>query len=394
MIKTFSFKLYNNEKYLKEFDTQIGICRYIYNIAKELKENAYNANIKLTGFDICKQLTEAKKELPFLKQVHSQTLQAIIERLELTYQNYFRKLKNGEIAKLKAQYINKKTKKGLPISNKKLFSIGKPKWAKKDKYNTLTFKSLKITKKGFKLPKFGEVKVFNFKYLPEGKIKIANLVKKADGLYINVIIEITDKVRQNQTDNIVALDMGITHFLTSSDGEVIENPKHLFKAQKELRKAQRKLSRKYKKEKTQSKNYLKQVKIVAKIYKKVADTRKDFLHKISTKFANNYETIVIEDLNIQGMVRNTKLSKHILDCSWGLFFDLLSSKTNIIKVNCTYSSQECSKCGHTCKENRTTQSHFECIKCGHIANADFDASLVLLKRYKEGTSSISANVDQ
>ena len=80
------------------------------------------------------------------------------------------------------------------------------------------------------------------------------------------------------------------------------------------------------------------------------------------------------------MVKDSKLAKHILDCSWGLFFELLEYKTNIVKVNPAYSSQTCSKCKHASKENRKTQSLFECINCGYMENADYNASKVLLDR--------------
>jgi putative transposase len=91
------------------------------------------------------------------------------------------------------------------------------------------------------------------------------------------------------------------------------------------------------------------------------------------------------------MVKGSKLAKHILDCSWGLFFELLEYKTNVIKVNPAYTSQKCSKCGHTCKENRKTQSLFECVNCGYTANADFQATLNILEL---GQQLMEANVEQ
>jgi putative transposase len=370
MIKTYTYKLYNNEKYSSKYDEQISVCRMVYNVAKEVKEESYKKGVSINGFALSKQLTEAKKEFPWLKKVHSQTLQAILERLEEGYKKFFRDLKAGK-------------------------TCSKPNWAKKSKFQTLTFKqNVKRTVQGFKLPGFGEVKIFNNEYFFDGIIKQAKLTKKADGLYLNVIVEIENIKRENQSNNIISIDMGITRFLTTSDGEVIENPKHLFKKIKELRVTQRKLSRKYQKGKKQSLNYYKQVNVVARLHKQVSDTRKDFLHKVTTDLANNYDLIVVEDLNIQKMVKSSKLAKHILDCSWGMFFELLKSKIEVVKVNPAYSSQECSKCGHTCKENRPTQSIFNCVKCKHTANADDQACIVLLNRYLEGASSFGGNVRQ
>lgn len=133
-------------------------------------------------------------------------------------------------------------------------------------------------------------------------------------------------------------------------------------------------------------NFYKQKKIFAKLHQKVARIRKDFLHKLSSKLASTYSTIVIEDLKISEMVRDTIYSKHISDVAWSMFFDLLSTKTNVVRVNPAYSSQECSKCSHTHKDNRPTQSLFECVKCGHIENADLNGANVLLKRYLETIS--------
>ena len=169
--------------------------------------------------------------------------------------------------------------------------------------------------------------------------------------------------------------------------QLFEDVNHLQKSnidlaielQNKLRIAQRALSRKYIKDsKKQSNNYEKAKIKVAKIHKKVTDCRKDFLHKESTYLAKTYSIVYREDLNISGMIQS-KLAKHIADVSWGTFFNLLEYKTNVVKVNPAYTSQKCSKCGHTCKENRKTQSIFECVSCFYVENADKNASLNILE---------------
>ncbi len=109
------------------------------------------------------------------------------------------------------------------------------------------------------------------------------------------------------------------------------------------------------------------------MHHKIANVRQDFLHKESTKLAKFYHTVFMEDLNIVGMSKNRKLSKHILDCGWGIFGTMVAYKTNRVGVNAKHSSQECNKCGHINKGNRKTQSEFECLKCGHKKNADVNA---------------------
>ena len=349
MIKTYTYKIKPNKALERKFEEQLSVCRYVYNLGIEVREESFKKGVNINYFNLSKQLTEAKKDFSWLKQVNAQTLQAVLERLELGYKKFFTDLKKGN-------------------------KTSKPKWAKKDKWRSLPFKSIKITFNGFKLPSFGNVKVFNFK-VPKGELRTASIVKEADGLYLKVVVKEQDveQIRENQS--VCAIDMGVNYFYVTSDGEYIENPKHLFRYLKQLRVENRKLSRM----KKGGKNFKKQVKVLQLLHLKVSRVRKDFLHKQSRSLANNYSTIIREDLQISKMVKDSKLAKHVLDCSWGLFFELLEYKTNVVKVNPAYSSQTCSKCKHTAKENRKTQSLFECVKCGHTDNADFQATLNLLQ---------------
>lgn len=355
MIRTYTYKLYSNKRVESKFNKWLGICRYVYNIAKETKETAYISGVSLSGFDLMRQLTDAKKEFHWISDVSIGTLQLTISQLDKTYQNFF----SG-----RAKY---------------------PKWASKKTWKSFGFKqasvtvtnpkgSLRQTDKGFILPKFGEVRVFNNRVI-DGKIKTARLIKKADGIYLHVTAEVPDKVHCTN-ENQVGIDMGIKYFAVTSDGKYIDNPKFLAKQLKKLRIENRKLSR----QKKFSKRRYRQVNVIGRLYKKVTDARKDFLHKQSTYLAANYSDIAIEDLKIAKMA-NGVFSKHISDVSWGAFFVMLEYKSNnLVRVNPAHTSRECSKCGHTCKENRVTQSIFKCVSCGHEDNADVDAAKVIMGR--------------
>ena len=131
MIKTYTYKLYNSEKYLSKYDEQINVCRYVYNIAKECREEAFKKGVSLNYFELAKQLTEAKKDFEWLKKVNSQTLQEVLERLEGSYKKFFKDFKEGKISKLKQDYTNKCLKNKVEINYYKLYNIGKPKWRKK-----------------------------------------------------------------------------------------------------------------------------------------------------------------------------------------------------------------------------------------------------------------------
>jgi putative transposase len=354
MIRTYTYKLKPNKSAERKFYQWLGTCRFVYNCSKDLSEQCYRKGVSLSAFDISNQLVPTKKEFPWIAEVHSQTLQAIIER----YSNSMKKFFKG---------------------------AGYPRWATKRNWKSIPFKSIKTTHNAFKLPSFGVIKVFKFK-LPKGDLKTATLIKEADGIYLKVVVNEKDIDKVNSENQaICAIDMGITYFLTTSDSEFVNNPKHLFKKLEELRIENRSLARK----KKRGKNFYKQVDKLQLLHQKIERVRKDFLHKESRNLANKYETIVREDLNIKGMSKNTKLSKHILDCSWGKFFELLEYKTNVIKVNSKYTSQQCSKCGHTCKENRKTQSLFQCVECGYFENADLQATYNILQR---GQSLLEAKV--
>ena len=369
MIRTYTYKLYSNKRVETKFHKWLGICRYVYNAAKETKEVAYKGGVSLSCYALQKQLTDVKKEFPWMYSVSNASLQVVLEQLDNSYKNFFAG---------RANY---------------------PKWASKKTWKSFGFKqgvlspitnqgSLRQTTKGFLLPKFGEVKVFNNRVI-DGKIKTARLVKKADGLYLHVVAEIEDKVYCTN-ENQVGIDMGIKYFAVTSDAEFIDNPKFLTKQLKKLRIEQRKLSRKFKKGiKTQSANYYKQAKTVSRLHKKVTDARKDFLHKQSTYFASNYSIVVHEDLNIKDMLIS-KLARHITDVSWGAFFLMISYKTKVIKVNPSYTSQTCSVCGHVNKDNRKSQDKFKCVSCGHTENADFNAAKNILKL---GASSVNGKVE-
>ena len=338
MIRTYIYKIKTNAKFIDKFNQWIGTCRFLYNNALELKIMLYKGNkVSISNYDISKQLTEAKKEIPWLKDVHSQTLQAILDRLDNAYKSFFRK------------------------------KIGFPKFASRHKWRSIPFKAIKFQDNKFILPKFGFVSVFKDR-LPEGELKTASIVRKADGYYLHVQIEL--ETIENTNENQVGIDMGVSYFAVTSDNIFINNPKHLSRYANLLRIENRSLARKVR----GSERRKKQVHKLQLLYLKITRVREDFLHKESTKLSKQYGTIFMENLNIAKMVKDSYFSKNILDCGWSKFKQLLSYKANVVLVNPAYTSQICNECGHTAKTNRISQSEFVCINCGNIENADYNAS--------------------
>ncbi len=300
------------------------------------------------------------------------------------YEDYFRKLKSGEIAREKATYIAKRLKKGLPLNSKKLADFGKPKWANKAEYNSILFKGwIYQDGDGFKIPKIGKAKVFKDR-MPDGKIKIARIKREHGNYYLTVVFESQSQKGylnsvSTSESQAVGIDMGITYFAVDSNGKFTDNPRHTKKYEDRLRIKNREFARKVK----GSVGFERTKREVNRLHAKIARVRKDFLDKSSTDYIKNNQIIVCEDLNVNNLMKNHNLSKHISDASWSKFFTMLSYKSywyekEFIQVNPKYTSQKCSCCGHIAKENRLTQSKFECVKCGHTENADFQASKVIL----------------
>lgn len=348
LIKTYKYKLKLSKNQSALIDNWIGTCRFIYNLALETKITAYKSGVSLSKYDLMKQLVELK-DIDWIKSVPSQTLQDVIDRLDLTYQNFF---KGG----------------------------GFPKWAKKGEYNSIKFKSInKISDYVFNIPKIGNVTIFKDRII-SGELKNATIIKENNAYYICIAVGVESKNMYPVNDNqIIGLDMGISYFLVDSNGNYIENPRTTKKYERILRIKSRSLSRK----KKGGAGFLKTKKELNNLHLKIANTRTDFLHKISFQYVKNNSLIVCEDLKVNNMIKFGNLSKHIADVSWSNFFSMLNYKSlfyekDFIKINPKYTSQKCNHCGFIAKENRISQSKFKCIKCGHEDNADLNASKNIL----------------
>ena len=351
-IKSYKFKLKLTKAQQRLADEYINTARAIYNLALETRSYAYSSKkVSWNYYNLSSQLTELRKEFDWIRKLHSNTCQDVLERQEIAFKSFF---KGGDY----------------------------PKFAKKDSYKSITFKSLKQeTHNRLKLEKFGSVKYFNSREI-EGKIKRATLTRKNNQYYISVISEL-NVTPIKLDDSIVGIDAGISKLAFLSDGTSYENIKPLENLQKQLRIEQRSLERK----KKGSNSRLKQKAKVQKIYEKITNIRKDHLHKVTTEITNLYQTCVIENLKISKMLSNKLLSKSISDASWGLFKEMLQYKSvDLIKINPAYTSQTCYGCGEIDKKSRISQSEFVCTSCGNIDNADANASKNILR---EGISQIS-----
>ncbi len=356
MIKTFEYKLYLNKANTATLERWMHACAWVYNRALEHRIKAWERRKQSVSlYDQYKLLTHWKKRICFLKEVQVEFLRDALRRVDCGMKAFFRRCKAGE-------------KPGFPR-----WKSGK-KWSSMEALVSFQYAKHRNTW----IQKIGWVKSRGRK-LCEGAQKSMRVVRRASGWFASIMVDtLTTAPAKKEINKSVGVDMGLMTFLTTSDGNKVENPRFLKKAETKLKRLQRRLSRRTK----FSKRWKKSVKAVKVAHEKVASQRKSYCHKITTELVRNNDFIAVEKLNVSGMSRS-RFGKSILDVSWGIFFNQLRRKVEwtgatLVEVDPAYTSQTCPRCGAVKKKEIWERTH-DC-ECGYCVDRDHAGAQIVLKR--------------
>ena len=321
-------------------------------------------------------------EFPWAKKLNSMARQAQADRAWFAISRFFENCK-----------AKKPGKKGFPKYKKHSRSVEYKTsgWTLSKDRKTLTLTD-GFEAGSFRLKETRDLNFYNIK-----QIKRVRIIKRADGYYAQFCIDAARKEEAQYTGSEIGIDVGLSHFLTDSNGEKVDNPRHLRTAEKRLKKSQRRMSRRYKNpnkgkkgekmvkaKKPQSKRYHKARIQVARKHLGVSRRRKDFVVKTARTLIQSHDLVAYEDLKVRNMVKNHKLAKSISDASWSMFREWLEYFAKVfdkvaVAVPPHYTSQNCSNCGTVVKKSLSVRTHC-CQKCKTVLDRDENAaSNILLK---------------
>lgn len=356
MLKAYKYCIYPNKEQEKQIQKTFGCCRFVYNNTLAYRKEKYEAQKESVSKIVCNNYVNQvlKQKHEWLKDIDKFALTNAVYNMDSAYQNFFKE--HSGYPKFKSKKNNKKSYTTNFTNNNIVVDFNENK---------------------IKLPKLKWVKARVHRKF-EGKIKSATISQIPSGKYFVSILVETEHEPMESTGCMVGIDLGIKDLLITSNGQKFDNQKLTKKYEDKLAKEQRKLSHKVK----GSKNWDKQRIKVARIYEKILNTRKDYLHKISHQLVSENQVIVTEDLAVSNMVKNHNLAKAIQDCGWYELTRQLQYKSDwnnrqYIKIGrFVKSSQTCNCCGYiNNKTKNLALRKWTCPECGTVHDRDINAAI-------------------
>ncbi|WP_334102043.1 RNA-guided endonuclease InsQ/TnpB family protein [Methanothrix soehngenii] len=353
MKTAYKFRMYPNRLQEAQLDLTLETCRHLYNTALADRKNAYETEgISRSYEDQAAMLTVERENGNFLG-IYAHCLQDVLRRLDKSFKAFFRRVKAGE-------------------------NPGYPRFKGRGWYKSFTYPDsetgYKMEGSKLTLSKIGTIRIFKHREV-EGKIKTCTIKKDLLGHWYAVLVAEIEDAPAVEPTTTAGVDVGLKSLITTSAGESIQYPRNYIQLEEKLAAAQRSLSRK----KRGSANRLKAKAKVAKISKRIQNLRDEFLHQVSRKLVDSADIIVFENLNINGMLKNHHLAKHIQDHAWGKLIQFTQGKAakagkvvELVDARCT--SQKCSQCGIMVPKTLADRVHL-CPKCGLEMDRDLNASI-------------------
>lgn len=370
MLIAFKFRLYPNQNQERKINQNIGCSRWVYNYALEKIDKAWRKEKKnISRYDIQKDLPKLKQqeETKWLKEADSTALICSLRNLDYAFKNFFRRVKT------------KANKKGFPKFKSK----------KNSKQDYTTYQGVKVDWDNHKIsvPKNKDINIRLHRKF-EGKIKQITISKTlTEKYFVSILVEQNRELPKKPVisgKTTIGIDLGVKTFATISDSRKIDNPKILKRFEEKLAREQKRLSKKKKGSNNRNKQRIK----VARIHEKVVNIRKDFIHKLSYQLTHEdqVKSIVLETLDINGMLKNHHLAKAIADVNWNKFIELLAYKCdwygiNLLKIGrFEPSSKLCSNCGMDNNGLTLDDRNWICSNCGSKLDRDINAA-INIKRF-------------
>jgi putative transposase len=363
MRRVFKYRIYLTNGQRRILNTTLEECRWVYNQTLATRRDAHEQGVSLSWYETKAMLPVWKETRPSLKLVHSQVLQNVTQRVDLAFQSFFRRVKEGPD------------------------NPGYPRFKGFGRYDSITYpqygNGVEIRENDLVVSKIGRVHVVWHRPI-EGTIKTVTLRRSpTDKWYASFSVEVEPKGLPPRSE-VVGVDVGLMSFATLSNGEQIENPRFYRRDEADLKRAQKLKDAAKNGQRWNENRYRK--KALAHIHERIARRRSDFAQKRSRELVDRYQVIVFEDLEPQqmGARRGRGLRKSIMDVAWSQFVSMTIGKAeeagrSVILVNSCNTSKMCSQCGFLVEKELSERVH-TCPQCGLVMDRDRNAALNILQR--------------